>query len=418
MGAGWVAWQKTHLTATPDSIPSEPIKPAAVTVNKSAGPIPSETTPAKPATAGSGQTIPPPAVASKLPTVSSAPAAIAPPTAPTPPAKPKTLEKPEVAVVKPEPPKPETSKPEVPKPKVAAVTPETPKSVAPKPEATLPKPEIPKPEIAAAKPETSKVETPKPVVAAVKPEAPKPEMAKVEPPKPVAVAPPPPLEVTRPAQPALTPVSEAMLQEAATKSATALNATTPAASKLAVISEAGRYSAEVEQFFKDHPSLGASDPEASSGKVVVLPGGEDAKVFRMITRSCPEGALLYFHTNNGKILLDWPLFKQSHDKTYDKFVTNPNNAVAPQWFSALCRRTHTTALKGTAKDQWIALDAQGSLATIGAAVVYVDKNSPVGRYLDQKLTWDRIYLVNLRLGKKILEGQSVNVILECEEAKP
>jgi hypothetical protein len=421
VGAGWLAWQRTHIASPSESIPDEPIPPALVTAGKPAGPIRTETpAPAKPTAAPSGQTIPPPAVASKLPTVAAAPTPIAPTVTPKPSmtsAPTIAPNKPEVAALKPQPvqplpPKVEAPKPDTSKPTVAAVKPETPRA-----DTLASKPEASKPTVATAKPEAPKVETPKPIVPAVKPEAPKPaEVAKADPPKPFSTSP-SPLEVTRPAQPALAPLSEAVLQEAAIKSATVLNASTPVTDKLSVIFEPGRHIAEIEQFFKAHPSLGAEGPEASSGKVVVLPGGEDAKVFRMVTKSCPEGALLYFH-NGGKALLDWPLFKQSHDNTYDGFVTNPNNAVAPQWFSALCRRTHTTVLKGDAKAEWISLEAQGSLTNAGAAVVYVDKKSAAGRYLDQKLTWERIYLVNLRLGKKIIEGQSVNVILDCDGTKP
>jgi hypothetical protein len=172
----------------------------------------------------------------------------------------------------------------------------------------------------------------------------------------------------------------------------------------------------VKKFFEaNHGKLNPVQLEPASGKVVLLPSGEEVQLFRLATASCREGALLQVREEDGHAKLRWGLFEQFHEKTYDRFLDDNarTGSGTGHWFTLLCQRAHSFDLKDPTKEQWICCDAQGSLSAKGTGQVYVNKDSPVGRMIDAKTQWGGVYLVELLVGKMDIDGHRLNVVLDC-----
>ncbi len=172
--------------------------------------------------------------------------------------------------------------------------------------------------------------------------------------------------------------------------------------------------ADLKRFFETHH--GKFEPvqwELSAGKVMILPSGQETKLFRLTTTTCQEGAILQVREDGGKAKMRWSLFEQSHEKTYDRFLAETNRNAPARWFTLLCQRAHSFELRGMTKDQWICFEAQGSLGASGTGKIYINKESPVGRFMEPKAQWGRLYLVELLLVKMGIEGHQLNVVLDC-----
>src|SRR5207247_2254001 len=93
-------------------------------------------------------------------------------------------------------------------------------------------------------------------------------------------------------------------------------------------------------------------------------------------------------------------------------ISSAEDGGSPKWFTLLCQRAHPFDLKGDAKNRWVCLDAQGSLSATGTAQVYVNRDSPVGRFFDTKLEWGRVYLLDLLIRKMDVEGRRSLVVID------
>lgn len=173
--------------------------------------------------------------------------------------------------------------------------------------------------------------------------------------------------------------------------------------------------ADIKRFFEArHGRFGSAQLEPSVGKVTLLPSGEEIKLFRLTTATCPEGAILQVREDGGRAKMRWGLFEQSHEKTYDRFLAAADNGKGTaQWFALLCQRGHSFELKGQTETHWICLDAQGSLGAGGTGQIYVNKDSAAGRFLGPKTQWGRLYLVDLLIGRMDIEARRLNVVLDC-----
>ena len=186
--------------------------------------------------------------------------------------------------------------------------------------------------------------------------------------------------------------------------------------KLDCIDEPEKYGDEVKRFFAERKNrIGVQRLEQAGGRVTSFTSGKDEMLFRLITKDCPDGAIIRVREIDGRVVLNWPLFVKSHDYLFDSFVKSEEAPDgAPQWFGVLGQRTHDFELKGPDKDSWLCFQVQGSLSSASATNVYVNKDSPAGRFLDLKTLWNRVYVGDILLGKMDIEGRRVNVILDCE----
>ncbi len=190
--------------------------------------------------------------------------------------------------------------------------------------------------------------------------------------------------------------------------------------RLQYIDEPENHRDDVERFFASTGGkLDMVRIEPSVGTVIVLPSGEEEKLFKLTTKKCPDGAVIRLIVKNDKALLHWPLFEQSHDYQFDHFQKENGANDAPSvWFTVLCRLTQSFELKGQTKDNWLCLEAQGSLAPGGTGQVCVAKDTPAGRLLMGKMAWGKVYLTDLLIGKMEVDGQKVHVVLDCAGTQP
>lgn len=190
--------------------------------------------------------------------------------------------------------------------------------------------------------------------------------------------------------------------------------------RLQYVDQPENHRAEVERFFASNGGkLDLVRMEPSVGSITVLPTGDEEKLFKLTTKKCPDGAIIRMIMKNDKAVLHWPAFEQSHDYIFDRFQKEAGGADAPSaWFTVVCRLTQAFDLKGPTKDNWICLEAQGSLAPGGTGQVYVAKDTPAGRLLLAKMAWGKVYLTDLLVKKMELDGQRVLVVLDCAGTQP
>ena len=187
--------------------------------------------------------------------------------------------------------------------------------------------------------------------------------------------------------------------------------------RLACIDNGQTHANAVKEFFsKLDDDLQAEHLDPSPSIVRILPAGNRARLFKLVTATCRSGAMMRLLPGpNETWSLDWPLFSQTHEQRFDKFVNSiqkPEESQA-EWFKVLCKRRHDFELPKEVKDGYTSFEAQGSLATTGTTSIYVNNDLPAGRLLGSRIAWGQIYLAELLVSKAQVGGKTVHVILDC-----
>jgi hypothetical protein len=187
--------------------------------------------------------------------------------------------------------------------------------------------------------------------------------------------------------------------------------------RLKWIADGATHRDRVEKFFRNQSAgLVVTGMEANMGAYTELPSGDDVRLLLAATASCPSGAMIRLRAQGDKSLLDWPLFEQTHQLEFDEFAANAS--AAPRRFQVICARSRSYDLPDTQKDKHQALRAQGSLSVHGEALLYYDKDSTPGKYLDASIVWGRGYLVDVMLEHAVVADKKVLIITDCGGAVP
>lgn len=250
--------------------------------------------------------------------------------------------------------------------------------------------------------------------------APQPSPAVITAPTPPAPLAPPPAaepapEIRRAELPPLPPVDLIAAGEAAQPMFLALLAAKTPAERAALIAQPEEYATDLEGFFAAvKPKLLTLKPSAATPHF--LPGQQIVPLFQVTTESNPNGALLRLVPKpGGGFLLDWPLFAETHERRLAKFLEA--KPADPAWFQVSLRRSHGLELPETLRSLQIALTLQGSADSSATCQAVVQKDTPLGRYLDRETEWSTIYIARLLLQHRKLEGGAAAiVILDCEGA--
>ncbi len=193
-----------------------------------------------------------------------------------------------------------------------------------------------------------------------------------------------------------------------------LDAKTPA-ERAALIAQPEDYAADLEGFFAiTKPKLISLKP--SSVTPHLLPGQQAVPLFQIKTESNPSGALLRLvPTANDSLLLDWPLFAETHQQKLAQFFkTKPTE---PAWFHVGLLRSHGMELPENQRSIQFAVTLQGSADNSVTCMAVTQKNTPLGRFLDRETEWSTVYIARLLLQHRKLEGgMPAVVILDCEGA--
>jgi hypothetical protein len=139
-------------------------------------------------------------------------------------------------------------------------------------------------------------------------------------------------------------------------------------------------------------------------------------MLQVTTSASPEaGALLRFRVSpDDRLLLDWPLFEETHEGALAQFVES-ETATQSQWFSVGLRRNHGLDLDESARNLHHAFDIQAASKSLLGMPGIVVRDLPVGRFLDQKTEWRVIHMARLLLRSRTLEsGLKCVEIIDCE----
>ena len=174
---------------------------------------------------------------------------------------------------------------------------------------------------------------------------------------------------------------------------------------LAHVDQFAKHRAQITAFFERHPKIVAEDFQ----KVPVAPrdlqSGLPVQMIQVTTSASPEaGALLRFRISpDDRLLLDWPLFEETHEGALAQFVES-KTATQSQWFSVGLRRNHGLDLDESARNLHHAFDIQAASKSLLGMPGIVVRDLPVGRFLDQKTEWRVIHMARLLLRSRTLES--------------
>ncbi len=172
---------------------------------------------------------------------------------------------------------------------------------------------------------------------------------------------------------------------------------------------------DLEEFFETQkPKFRALNP--SKATPLTLPGNQVAPLFQVSTSTDPAGALMRLIPQvDGSYKIDWPLFAETHNKKLAQFVSSKSDA--PSWMHLSFRRSHAFELPEDQRRLHLAFILQGSAEGVGSSLAFVQKNTPLGRYLDRETEWTTVYLGRFLLQQRKHENGSPAIfILDCEGA--
>ena len=192
-------------------------------------------------------------------------------------------------------------------------------------------------------------------------------------------------------------------------------ADTPAR-RAACIHDAGKFSAEIEAQFG---STGAQKTELRllsriPGMPLMLPGGQQVPLFKLVTTACPNGALIRLATGeDGKRRIFWPLLSETHAASLIAFMQQP--AAEPAWFHIGIRPSHGLDIPAELRAKYITFDVQISAVSDPHFVACVERDSPLGRFMDRESEWGKSYLTRLLVRKLDIKADSpCLLVIDCE----
>lgn len=166
------------------------------------------------------------------------------------------------------------------------------------------------------------------------------------------------------------------------------------------------------------------DPPVTLGALKRLPvapidlvkGGE-VSLFQVTSSANPIGALARISRDpDGALKLHWPFFVETHDAVLNHYIET-ESLVQPAWFHVGIRRSHGVDLSEELRGTHFIFDVQASATGLLGTHIVAAKELPPGRFIDQKSTWQTVYLCHLLLQKKPLtNGNRVLEVLDCAGA--
>jgi DNA-directed RNA polymerase subunit RPC12/RpoP len=232
------------------------------------------------------------------------------------------------------------------------------------------------------------------------------------------------VEVPRPPFPPQVQVARALIPEpdmgAFSADAKALvnelfAADTPAR-RAACIHDASKYTAEIEALLGS-PATPKVEPRMLSpisGMPLLLPGGQPVPLFKLVTSTCATGALVRLETGaDGKRRISWPLLHETHASTMAAFVKQP--AAEAAWFHMGLRPNHGLDISAELRSKYLTFDVQVSAGGVPHFVACVERDSPLGRFMDRETEWGKAYLARLLVRKLDIKADAPCVlVIDCE----
>ena len=188
--------------------------------------------------------------------------------------------------------------------------------------------------------------------------------------------------------------------------------------RAACFHDAGKFGTEIEAQFgaaggaKTELRLLARIP----GLPQVLPGGQPVPLFKLVTSVCPNGALIRLETgSDGKRRINWPLLFETHAAALAAFLKQP--AAEAAWFHVGLRPSHGLDIAAELRPKYITFDVQVSAGSEPHFVACVERDTPLGRFMDRETEWGRSYLTRLLVRRLDIQAEvPCLLVIDCEGA--
>ncbi|MDI1313879.1 hypothetical protein [Prosthecobacter sp.] len=200
---------------------------------------------------------------------------------------------------------------------------------------------------------------------------------------------------------------------------TELFAAETAERRAACIHDAAKYSAEIEAQFG--AGGGGEKIELRQfaripGMPQTLPGGLPVPLFKLVTAECANGALIRLEPGaDGKRRISWPLLNETHSAALAAFIKKPAGEAA--WFHVGLRPSHGLDIAAELRPKYITFDVQVSASSEPHFVACVERDTPLGRFMDRESEWGTSYLARLLVRRLDIESSApCLLIIDCEGA--
>ncbi len=153
------------------------------------------------------------------------------------------------------------------------------------------------------------------------------------------------------------------------------------------------HEASLKQFFTTHPEgVQIVTLRMATRTAHLFPGGRQAALFQLATNANPNGGLVRLVSDGQEgFVLDWPLFEQTHEKRLAAFVEGKDERPSA-WFHVGFRRSHAFDLPVGQEEKYLALDFQASADDSLRLSALMEKQSTLGRRLEEETDWGEVYL--------------------------
>lgn len=227
-----------------------------------------------------------------------------------------------------------------------------------------------------------------------------------------AIQPPPPPPVTY-----VLPDAAAFSADAKTLVTQMFAATTPE-ERAACVHDGAKYGEQIEAMFGPSATQKVELRQLARipGLPLSLPGGQPVLLYKLVTSSCPAGALLRLETGaDDKRRLFWPMLAETHEALLPAFLKRDD--AEPAWFHVAMRPSHGLDLPAELRAKYLSFDAQSSAANDSHIVACVERDTPLARFLDRESEWGRVYVARLLVRKLNVEADSpCMIVVDCEGA--
>ncbi|MFO1482717.1 MAG: hypothetical protein U1F71_05060 [Verrucomicrobiaceae bacterium] len=153
------------------------------------------------------------------------------------------------------------------------------------------------------------------------------------------------------------------------------------------------------------------------GFPLTLPGQKPVLLFKVVTSKCPAGALIRLETGaDGKRRIHWPLFFETHEGSLQRFMKN-SVADDAAWFHTGLRLSHGLDIPAELRSKYLTFDVQACASSTPHFVACVERDSPLGRFMDREAEWGKACLARLLVRRLDIKADApCMIVVDCEGA--
>lgn len=190
--------------------------------------------------------------------------------------------------------------------------------------------------------------------------------------------------------------------------------------RAACVYKAEKHGAEIEALFG---AAAVEKPELRvlariPGLPLALPGGQPVPLFKLVTSKCMSGSLIRLESDaDGKRRIHWPLLLETHEGKLAAFLKQ-EAAVESAWFHVGLRPSHGLDIPADLRTKYLTFDVQVAAGSDPHFVACVERDTPLGRFMDRETEWGKAYIARLLVRRLDLASDTpCMLVLDCEGAQ-